>query len=378
MQQPALGTSAKYVSFVLLGLLSYIALFFSEWNDTQLSLEDSATTVLSKSPANSDTWISDPPSRGSNIVVDPVDPIKPSTQNESLPDEKTKANGALNELDSAPGRDIDSIKELQKQNYKNGTALMLNIHITHHGGTSFCNWMKLLGPTPIKYCANVNDEQEERIPDFDASEYQPVRSEYRPWSYNDTRQYIAITRKYFHMVSWEWGGLPNPSLHVTNWEDPNLVSIAIIRHPISRLLAVEAIKENFNLTTEKGWWDYINGTDHCNNFFLRRLSDRPRKCCQGESTSRTHLEAAKRLLQRFTFVIDIACLDAGMEAMAWELGFDLPEIRPKTHLTNLPYPERVGFDDIYDFLLSENKLDIELYEWSKKKLGLVDCENLKP
>jgi hypothetical protein len=377
MEQPAVGTSAKYGAFVLLGLLSIIALFFSEWNETQLSLEDSASTVLRRSPANKETWIDDSPSSGSNIVVDPVDPIKPSTKNESSPDEKTKEIGASNELNSGPRRNIDAIKELQKQNYKNGTALMLNIHITHHGGTAFCGRMRLVGPTPERFCANVNDEQAESIPDFDAKEYDPTRSAYRPWSYNDTSQYIAINRKYFHMVSWEFGILPKPSLHATNWEDPNLVSVAIIRHPISRLLAGDGIKNSFNLTTEKGWWDYSNGTDHCDNFCLRRLSDRPSECCQGEFTSRTHLKAAKKLLQRFTFVIDIACLDAGMEAMAWELGFELPEIPAADHSTNLPYRERVGFDDVYDFLLSQNKLDIELYEWSKKKLGLVDCENLK-
>lgn len=36
---------------------------------------------------------------------------------------------------------------------------------------------------------------------------------------------------------------------------------------------------------------------------------------------------------------------------------------------------QVGDDEVYDFLLERNRLDIELYEWSKT-ISLVNCATL--
>lgn len=300
-------------------------------------------------------------------------------------------------------RESRTYKEIQKNNYINGTGIILNIHLTHHAGTAFCRKMKGVGPVPVKWCDEPDNEQIQEL-SINMTAYEPAKAKYRPWRHDTTSQNIAIVRKYFHVISWEWGGsikpFPIPSLHhSTNWEDPNLVSVMIIRHPISRLLAKSSYAFQLNLKTRKGWDTYIHHNrnpkiDDTNNFQLRRLSDDPGKCCQGNETSRSHLEAAKKLLQRFTFVIDIACLDDGLEAIARELGFKLrtdvekekqmvnlpgyklPQNIQVQQFTNLPYRERVGFDDIYEFLLDHNKLDIELYEWAQTNLAIVKCGEL--
>ena len=50
--------------------------------------------------------------------------------------ETTIADGA-NDIDgeNSKSKSISIIKQTQIENYRNGTALMLNIHMTHHGGT---------------------------------------------------------------------------------------------------------------------------------------------------------------------------------------------------------------------------------------------------
>jgi len=316
--------------------------------------------------------------RGDNIEATNIDdfeynstvPIKPVTP---LP---TSGQAIPNTNDNHK----KVIKQIQKENYKNGNGLMINIHFTHHAGTYFCKTMRQVGPVPPKYCSHINNEQLEQhiIPNLNETEY--LETKYRPWTNESTPKNIAINRKYFHMLSWEWGArVPGPdfSLHTsTNWEDPNLISVFITRHPISRLLATDGIKRNYDLTKKDQWRDYAD-TFHCDNFQLRLASDNPHSCCNGANTSRSYLEEAKKLLKRFTFVIDIACLEDGMNAIADELDIS-PLSHPTTdskHLTNLPYRERVGFDDVYEYLLEKNKLDIELYEWARDNLAIVDCKS---
>ena len=48
--------------------------------------------------------------------------------------------------------DLNANKQLQIANYVDGTALLLNVHITHHAGTSVCHLMKKLGPAPGFAC----------------------------------------------------------------------------------------------------------------------------------------------------------------------------------------------------------------------------------
>ena len=105
-------------------------------------------------------------------------------------------------------------------------------------------------------------------------------------------------------------------------------------------------------------------------------------CCQGNETSRVHLEAAKALIRRFSLVLDIACLDQGMMVLADLLNISLHQKKSKSKeklteiLSTRKTPrERVGHDDVYDFMVDRNRLNIELYEWSKS-LALVNCSAL--
>lgn len=61
--------------------------------------------------------------------------------------------------------------------------------------------------------------------------------DYNPWLANEASANIEQSRRAFRFVAWEYRNPPRPSLSRTNWEDPLLVSVLIIRDPIARLLA---------------------------------------------------------------------------------------------------------------------------------------------
>jgi hypothetical protein len=266
------------------------------------------------------------------------------------------------------------LAEQQIQNYMDGKGIILNIHITHHGGTSLCRRVgKAPGTrgTPPFACMGYKEKDNVTIvlPRL-------------PWKHNNTANNIELLRPFFHFISWEFGA-PKP-LKVTDWENPNLVSVIVMREPISRLLAGDgmvarkypALKSGANGTEyEDQWWKYATTEGYTNNYALSKLST---GCCQRNRTDPKHLEAAKQLLSRFTFVLDIRCLDEGMEAMANILGIKQLRggSRPKktAHISN---SDRIRIQEVYDYLLDSNKLDIQLYEWSKT-ISLVRCDDLPP
>lgn len=45
-------------------------------------------------------------------------------------------------------RELSSKAQRQIAQYKKGEGLIVNIHITHHAGTTLCNWAKAYGPAP--------------------------------------------------------------------------------------------------------------------------------------------------------------------------------------------------------------------------------------
>jgi hypothetical protein len=65
-----------------------------------------------------------------------------------------------------------------------------------------------------------------------------------------------------------------------------------------------------------------------------------------------------------------------MQAMAKDLGFELSPGGSKQKPPNRhkSYRERIGYDDVYQFLMKRNKLDVELYQWAKQ-ISLVICNN---
>jgi hypothetical protein len=205
----------------------------------------------------------------------------------------------------------------------------------------------------------------------------------------------------FALLSWEFGAAPEysdpkgrPPLSGADWENPNLVSIFVAREPISRLMAIDGwVRKNHpnilaNMASRKEWMDYAT-TPHnnTNNFALGILAGAD--CCQGNATEVRHLVTAKQVLNRITFVLDIECLQAGLDEVAHLLGFEgtltmerrLHETQSAVKSRDLklhrrwPHPKERIPPKIYDFLVERNRLDIELYEWSKE-ISLVRCADI--
>ena len=180
-----------------------------------------------------------------------------------------------------------------------------------------------------------------------------------------------------------------------------MISVFVIRHPISRLLAGDGEVNRFyptGLETEPNetlrheyWWDYANGTDNklakvnTNNYAMRVLSSN--NCCDGTESDVRYFQQAKALMERFTIILDIECLDDGLRELGKVLNvtFDCEKniscLKAKKKVAaRKSYAERVGFDDVYQFLLEKNKYDIELYEWARQR-SLVKCNtgnNMRP
>ena len=263
----------------------------------------------------------------------------------------------------------------QIETYKNGTGLILNIHVTHHGGTTFCALVGRSSGGISPQFACMGDRE---------NIMNGTQPRDKPWTNkDDTANKIAMIRPYFHMISWEFSSAGKIPLSATDWENPNLLSVYVTRDPMSRLLsgmgpyskrAVGYGSDNF---TKHDWWNFAKGEGGfpprvTDNYALRILAGNG--CCQGADTSIKHLEDAKTLLNRFSIILDIACLDNGIDALADLLNITLNESRRKKRKSehHASVRERIGHDDVYEYLLEKNKPSIELYEWSKTK-ALIQC-----
>ena len=176
-----------------------------------------------------------------------------------------------------------------------------------------------------------------------------------------------------------------PQMAATDWESPHLVSVIVMREPISRALARDArvnkkypnILQGNGTASVEEWWRFARDDTYTDNFALCILSGY--KCCQGADTDSIHLEHAMALVRRFTFVLDIECLDAGMLKLAEVLGIGIGALDKRSKSENRRHKqsprERIGYSEVYKYLIKKNQLDIELYEWSKR-LALVNCSAL--
>jgi hypothetical protein len=122
--------------------------------------------------------------------------------------------------------------------------------------------------------------------------------------------------------------------------------------------------------TLEQWNSFARTETETNNYALTRLVGRP--CCQGVNTDPKYLEEAKDLLKRFTFVLDIECLEAGLVALADILG--ITPVRNRKRKVHPPPEDRIP-SEVHKFLLQRNRLDIALYKWTKT-ISLVDCSAL--
>lgn len=270
----------------------------------------------------------------------------------------------------------------QIRNFRRNDALMVHIHLTHHAGTTFCTEVGKPHRGSPDFACRIDRLHEElpsnltQDPRFDSGR--------NPWYANETNDKVNLLLSYYRFVSWEYGVKgPHPRLQVTDWDHPRLVSTIVMRDPLSRLLAGDGyVNAKFHLqnATHADWWRYAN-TSHgeTNNVMLHDLSADP-MCCNGADTPRDRLREAQDLIRKFTFVLDIACLDEGMKALKAVLHLDddsplqTNRKKPKDH-THKPASDRIPYPDVYDFLVQRNRLDQELYEWSRN-LSLVRCADL--
>jgi hypothetical protein len=285
-------------------------------------------------------------------------------------------------------------QEQQIQNFRDGKAIMLNIHITHHAGTTMCSRFGRAVGAPRKFCNHPSPE------DIVPKSY----PDYNPWMANETSANIRNVRQAFRFLAWEHRKPPKPSLSNTNWEDPHLVSVLIIRDPIARLLAGDGFvasafpgvaqyaKDPILFSTSGGGntksprrsshheWFRFSHHSRNDNRALRILAGHD--CCVSQNTTDKqvtdqHLQAAKDLISRFTFVLDQACFDSNLQALARILnvtlmnrpGGNAAAVGGRSHSSNR---DRIPFADIYEYLLERNAKDIELYQWAKRR-SLVRC-----
>jgi hypothetical protein len=262
--------------------------------------------------------------------------------------------------------ELTPVQKLQIRNYKEGNGLILNFHITHHGGTTACHWAGENGPVPSAACTSGNNVPK-HLGNF-------ARVTNIPWSYNQTDFLVGELRKYFHFVAWEFNwSILRSSLAVTNFEHPNMLSIIIMRNPLTRFMSdVDRRVEVKNRTAEE-WWDYANNSNLTNNYALRSLTGH-HGCCQGEKTSSKYVDMAKTFLKRFTFIIDLECLTDSLRSLSETLNLNMTKqshanrhSKSKSDLRG-----RLKNDTLYMHLVKRNARDIELYEWAQTQ-ALVQC-----
>lgn len=268
--------------------------------------------------------------------------------------------------------DFSDLQKKQIQNYRDGKALIINVHITHHAGTTFCSEMKKWGEVPNFACLGGDNWHEAAL---------PAKND-RPWTNDLTAERTDLVRSYFHMISWEFGHIPVPPLGDTDWEYENLVSVYITRNPLDRLLSGGGVvNRQFGTLEERTldqWWAYSNST-YTDNFALNRLTGGA--CVDGDQTPESCLDQGKKLLSRFTFVLDQQCLSESMAAFARVMNKPAPDQETSRTVQKVPKSaaataqERISSDEIYEYLTERNKMDTALYEWSKS-ISLVRCDTL--
>jgi len=259
--------------------------------------------------------------------------------------------------------DSISIKQKQIENYKNGTGLIFSVHVTHHGRTTMTYEMGKWGPVP-GFPTN-NPVFESIIHKF-------------PWKYKETAYYTDLMRQYYHFISEEMRSHPKYPLQRVNWEYENLLSVYVTRHPLDRLLSGDGILIRDFGEEEDRTEAQLHGFAErwqADNYAMAILS--VTDCVKENNITIECLGSAKTLLQRFTFVLDQACLNEGIQRMAQLLNKQVPEsIRwdDKVKSTKATAKERIPYSDVYDKLLEKNKRSIKLYEWSKS-ISLVQCHD---
>jgi hypothetical protein len=256
--------------------------------------------------------------------------------------------------------------------FRRHQGLLLHLRLLHHGGESLCvDVGRAIGAPPI-HCQWPKNDSETAF----------------PWRRNETSSRIqqilnasSTPPQHYRMMSWNvsdnisTSNTTTPSRSVqwtteTDWEHPQLVSVLVVRHPLQRLLATDTgyLGQTYpDIQTETAnrsvWWAFAR--DPINeNWMIRQLVP-SNTIFQG----RAGLLQAQALARRMTFVLDMECLNEGLQALAEVLGFDLhPSRRPRHHIPS----HRIPYPDVQELLERRNAMDMEFYIWCKT-IRLVQC-----
>lgn len=257
----------------------------------------------------------------------------------------------------------------QLANYRNGHGIVINLHLTHHAGTTFCALAMENGPCPPIACNPLSNE---------SSLYKYGDHNFSTWNWNEPP---------YHMIGWEFGAyVPSLNFNAIHWEHDHIISIFIAREPLSRLLKPgpmfyesigrpELSNQDSTATWNRTLWLQYLDYWKVNNFVLTVLTqDSAEKKLNG-------LVAAKELLNRFTFILDAECLDDNLSALSRLLGWKrttasspFGNITALHHLHIGSVRERIHNDEVFENLKERNEYDIALYRWLKTK-SLIRCKD---
>lgn len=269
-----------------------------------------------------------------------------------------------------------NLKDIQEANFRNGDAVIANFHITHHAGTYMCFWMREQGIiTPSFACMSGGAT---------------------PFNLNAT----TIMAKGFRGQSFELTNIQKVLWDEIDLENPRMVSILVIRNTFDRMLAGDAVMNrlygsvnqrrlrrlrlrrlNFQREPPRNATQWADFATHANTDNYQMSIMAGRKVNKGTAptpfATASDLAAAKKNTERFTFVIDQACLSESVALLKKRLGLNSSpkqkmKLQPtKVHTLAL---DRIGNATVYDNLIARNRLDIEYYQWAKS-ISLKQCDS---
>ena len=134
--------SYAVILFLMSGIIGYRLLLFQDSvqnKEMSMSISSSISTLASSSnsSSSSSSFSSNTTDATSSSNTYPVD------HNNDDDDVTVSSSSSM------------TVKQQQIENYKKGTGLMINVHMTHHGGTTFCGAIGMNGRQGRNYTPYV-------------------------------------------------------------------------------------------------------------------------------------------------------------------------------------------------------------------------------
>ena len=300
--------------------------------------------------------------------------------------------------------------KLKLENFQKGEGVLILLHITHTGGTFIRTKLAKANSAHITNPPNVPYS---KLPP--GGSYQgPNRTNFfkmlLPSHYakngtiihhNNTTTTVLPTNwnifydgslgddvHYNFFIWWELSGnkagwsyhpfepYQDPPLSFLDWESPHVLSVIVMRNPLDRLLSGDRgnVAKQYGKVSDRTtmqWWDFAHDDRYTNNYSLKSLTT------PYDDISRIGLQSAKSLLKRLDYILDQDCLNDNLGKVCQDIGLtdnDILSQPSSTRSTHATAQERIHNDTVYKFLTDKNKLDIELYEWSKNQ-SYVRCSS---